>query len=149
MLPKYNFCRRVSGGSGEILRVFTRFFSGFRLSDFFRSPPRRILYALTLALAGLALPANAAEIDLSKLSARPNPRLGLAFPGAQTRYYPLIAQAGIGVARLSVSWNRVEPSAGRFDWSGLDSRVKALQSLGIAPFLTFESDVARSRLYRS
>ena len=37
-----------------------------------------------------------ADVDLAKLSVTPNPRLGLAFPGSQTRYYRAIAEAGIG-----------------------------------------------------
>ena len=70
----------------------------------------------------------------------PNPRLGLSFPGAQARYYRYIAAAGIGVVRLSVSWERVEPDPGRFDWSGMDERIGALQAANLQPFLTFESD---------
>ncbi|WP_313137839.1 beta-galactosidase [Paracoccus jeotgali] len=89
--------------------------------------------------AVLALPA-AADVDLSRLTVTPNPRLGLAFPGSQTRYYQAIAGAGIGVTRLSASWDRIEPREGRFNFSGLDDRVRALEDLGIQPFLTFESD---------
>ena len=100
----------------------------------------RAAIAAALAVAVLAAPGTAAEIDLSRLLAQPNPRLGLAFPGAQTRYYPAIAQAGIGVVRVSVSWARVEPKRGAYQWIGLDDRIRALQSLGIEPFLTFESD---------
>ncbi|MEM1315200.1 MAG: beta-galactosidase [Pseudomonadota bacterium] len=98
----------------------------------------RVLAVLLLAVAGG--PSDAAQVSLSSLEAAPNPRLGLAFPGSLTRHYPLIARAGIGVARLSVSWGRVEPIRGRFDWTGLDSRIAALQANGIEPFLTFESD---------
>lgn len=83
--------------------------------------------------------AAAGSIDLSRIAGAPNPRLGLAFPGSRTEHYPLIARAGIGVARISVSWGRVEPRPGAFDWAGLDARVSALQALGIDPFLTFES----------
>ena len=84
--------------------------------------------------------AQAQSIELSKIAATPNPRLGLAFPGDNTRYYPLIAQAGIGVVRISVQWKLVEPRPGQFSWNGLDKRVIALQALGIDPFLTFESN---------
>lgn len=84
--------------------------------------------------------AHAEAIDLSRMIALPNPSLGLAFPGSRTEYYPLIAQAGIGVVRLSVAWARVEPSQGTLDWSGLDARITALQENGIEPFLTFESN---------
>ena len=81
-----------------------------------------------------------ADVDLSRMAVTPNPRLGLAFPGSQTRYYRAIAEAGIGVTRLSASWKRIEASPGKTDFRGLDERVKALQDLGIQPFLTFESD---------
>jgi hypothetical protein len=95
-----------------------------------------------LLLAGTTRAADAAadRVDLSSLSVVPNPRLGLAFPGDQTRYYPYLARAGLGVVRLSVSWAHVEPRPGRFEWRGLDGRIAALQAVGIQPFLTFESD---------
>ena len=99
----------------------------------------RFLPPLLAMVLGAASPA-VADVDLSRMSVSPNPRLGLAFPGDQTRYYRAIAEAGIGVTRLSVSWKRVEPRPGQFDFRGLDGRVKALQDLGIQPFLTFESD---------
>jgi len=79
---------------------------------------------------------------LSQIAGAPNPRLGLAFPGSRTEFYPLIARAGIGVTRLSAAWARVEPVEGRFEWSGLDRRVSGLLRNGIEPFLTFESDAA-------
>lgn len=99
-----------------------------------------------LRLAGLAAatalmfgaPAKS-DVDLASLVVDPNPRLGIAFPGELTRYYPVIGQAGIGVARLSANWDRIEPRQGQFDFSGLDERVRALQAQGIEPFLTFES----------
>ncbi|MFP7569961.1 hypothetical protein [Marivita sp. S2033] len=100
--------------------------------------------AAIIAAAWLSLqpasPVTAETIDLSRIAASPNPRLGLAFPGGETKYYPLIAQAGIGITRLSVQWSLVEPKPGRFSFNGLDSRVAALDRLGIRPFLTFESN---------
>lgn len=104
---------------------------------------RSALATLVLAAfvtCGGAAPVLSDEIDLSRLAVAPNPRLGLAFPGGRTAYYPLIARAGIGVVRISVAWDRVEPSRGRFDWVGLDARVRALQDNGLEPFMTFESD---------
>lgn len=97
---------------------------------------------LGLALNAPALSAAAQDVVLSQIVGAPNPRLGLAFPGGRTEFYPLIAQAGIGVARVSAAWARVEPTNGRVDWSGLDRRVLALQKLGVEPFLTFESNAA-------
>lgn len=105
--------------------------------ELFYCQKRLRLAALIIALA--CMPA-AADVDLSQLSSKPNPRLGLSFPGSKTQYYPFIAQAGIGVVRISASWERLEPKPGRFDFSGLDSRIIALQNLGIAPFVTFESN---------
>lgn len=98
---------------------------------------RRWLAAIGCALFAAAAPAQ--EIDLSQLRVTPNPRLGLSFPGAQVRYYPYMAQAGIGVARISVTWGLIEPKLGQYNWRGLDERVGALLRLGIRPFLTFES----------
>ena len=98
------------------------------------------VFAGCAALLAIVASPVMADVDLAKLSVTPNPRLGLAFPGSQTRYYRAIAEAGIGVTRLSASWSRIEPRQGRFDFVGLDQRVKALQDLGIQPFLTFESD---------
>lgn len=101
---------------------------------------RRFLKILSvLALATTPAMAEVSDVDLTRLSVTPNARLGLSFPGSQTRYYPVIAEAGIGVVRLSVSWDRIQKSKRGFNFSGLDSRVRALQQLGIAPFLTFES----------
>ena len=108
--------------------------SGVATTGFLAS---RIVSALLLALA-FAMPALA-DVDLRTLAVSPNPRLGLAFPGSMTRYYPLIAQAGIGTVRISASWARIEPRRGQFDFGGLDDRIRALQDLGIAPFVTFES----------
>ncbi|MCX8228108.1 MAG: beta-galactosidase, partial [Sulfitobacter sp.] len=96
--------------------------------------------AAAIVLLQMSLPVEAKTIDLSRMAVTPNARLGIAFPGDKTQYYPLIAQAGIGIARISVQWKLVEPTPGRFNWSGLDRRVAALQALGIHPFLTFESN---------
>jgi len=108
-----------------------RFFKAGSLVERFR------LAALMMAMA---ITPVAAKVDLSQLSAKPNPRLGLSFPGSNTKYYPFIAQAGIGVVRVSASWERLEPKQGRYDFSGLDRRIIALQNLGIQPFVTFESN---------
>lgn len=104
--------------------------------------PLRSLCRLAAALLVLqaVTAAEAGTIDLSQIAASPNPRLGLAFPGSRTEYYPLIARAGIGIVRVSAAWGRLEPSRGRMDWAGLDARIAALQSSGIEPFLTIESD---------
>lgn len=83
--------------------------------------------------------AQAQVIDLARMAVQPNPRLGLSFPGSQVRYYPYMADAGIGVARIAVTWNLIEPEPGRYNWRGLDERVGTLLRLGIQPFLTFES----------
>lgn len=99
----------------------------------------RLLKIISILAVGASPAMASADVDLSRISVSPNPRLGLSFPGSQTKYYPVIAQAGIGVVRLSVSWKRIEPQKGQFNFNGLDSRVRALQQLGIAPFLTFES----------
>jgi hypothetical protein len=103
---------------------------------------RALMAAACSALLLVAGPAASAtgEVDLSSLSTVPNPRLGLAFPGDRTGYYLYLAKAGLGVVRLSVSWARVEPKPGRFEWRSLDERIGALQAVGIQPFLTFESD---------
>lgn len=98
---------------------------------------RKILAPL-ICLVFLGSPGMA--VDLGALSVTPNPRLGLAFPGSRTKYYYAIAESGIGIVRLSVSWKRIEPRQGKVDFSGLDKRVRALQELGIQPFLTFESN---------
>ncbi|WP_303729709.1 hypothetical protein [Paracoccus solventivorans] len=95
--------------------------------------------AACLALVAGAVAAPAQPIDLSRLSVQPNPRLGLSFPGSQVRYYPYMAEAGIGVARIAVTWGLIEPERGRYNWRGLDERVGSLLRLGIQPFLTFES----------
>ena len=99
---------------------------------------RRIALAMA-ALSLLAWAARAEDIDLSQLSVRPNPRIGLSFPGSQVRYYPYMADAGVGVARLAVSWDLIEPRRGEYNWRGLDQRVGTLLRLGLTPFLTFES----------
>ncbi len=103
---------------------------------------RRLAGLITSAIlmTHVAASTQAMSIDLSQMAASPNPQLGLAFPGDDTKYYPLIATAGIGVVRLSVQWKLVEPRPGQFNWSGIDRRIAALQALGIDPFLTFESN---------
>jgi len=81
-----------------------------------------------------------ADDRLWSVKAQVNPRLALAFPGSDTQYYPLLADLGVGVVRISAAWKRIEPKRGRFDFRGLDARVRALDALGIAPFITFESN---------
>ncbi len=94
-----------------------------------------------MLLLGVTLAATpAAAVDLSQITAKPNPRLGLSFPGANPANYSAIADAGIGVVRISAAWKRIEPRRGRFDFSGLDRRVRGLQKLGLTPFITFESN---------
>lgn len=100
---------------------------------------RCLLGAVGAFVVLLISAAHAQDIDLRRLSVQPNPRIGLSFPGSQVRYYPYMADAGVGIARLAVTWNLIEPSRGRFNWSGLDERVGTLLRLGIEPFLTFES----------
>lgn len=99
----------------------------------------RGLFALLLSVFSAAT-AQSWTVDLSKLAVAPNQRLGLSFPGDKTQHYAAIANAGLGITRLSASWGRIEPSQGRFDWSGLDRRLIALQAVGVQPFVTFESD---------
>ncbi|SLN45979.1 hypothetical protein PSJ8397_02410 [Pseudooctadecabacter jejudonensis] len=92
----------------------------------------------------LALPfgVRAQPLDgdaLWSLQARPNARLGLAFPGADPQFYPLMSQAGLGVVRVTANWGRISPQRGQWNFSGLDRRVRALGDLGIDAFITFES----------
>lgn len=96
----------------------------------------RWLCTLLMILAPLRAAAEVPELWDIKVA--PSPRLGLAFPGADPQYYGLMRDMGIGVVRLSAAWARIEPRAGRFDFRGIDSRVRELQRLGLAPFLTFE-----------
>lgn len=105
--------------------------------------------AIAGALALVPVTVRAADVDLSSMISTPNPRLGLSFPGSKTTYYSAIAQAGIGVVRISASWARLEPRKGRYDFSGLDRRVAALQNLGIAPFITFESNADWATIKRT
>ena len=102
------------------------------------------LTALSALLPVAACTSNSAEAqDVSAIwdiTAEPNPRLGLAFPGSATEYYPFIADAGIGTVRLSASWALLEPQEGEMSFAGLDGRILALDALGIEAFLTFESN---------
>jgi len=102
----------------------------------------KTLVALALAMIACAAPATARAQtpDLWSVTGSPNARLGLAFPGGDPRFYPLLADAGIGVVRLSASWALLEPERGVNNFAGLDGRILALQRLGISPFLTFESN---------
>lgn len=114
----------------------------------------RILYCITALLLSV-IPARAGFIqdvivfspttqtgNLQDLSAPPQGRLGLAFPGARPAYYSALANVGMGVARLAVAWKHREPAPGNYDWANLDSRIIEAQSLGIEPFLTLQSNAA-------
>ncbi|MEM1373319.1 MAG: hypothetical protein AAGF78_02930 [Pseudomonadota bacterium] len=90
---------------------------------------RACLYALLLSL-----PIAAASQQVT-----PTTKLGLAFPGSATKYYPVVRQAGIGIVRLTANWKLIEPRPGSYDFRGLDARVVALQNQGLVPFITFES----------
>ncbi|GAB4298978.1 MAG: hypothetical protein Kow0058_14990 [Roseovarius sp.] len=72
--------------------------------------------------------------------ARINPHLGLAFPGAETRYYDYLVDAGMGVVRINAEWKYLEPQSGRFVFRGLDRRIEAIQSRGMTAFVTFVSN---------
>ena len=52
---------------------------------------KRILAVISTLV--MAAGSATADVDLSTLRVNPNPRLGLAFPGSDTKYYPLMAQA--------------------------------------------------------
>lgn len=107
-----------------------------------RSYRRLFAGLIAVLIAGFANQGGsaAAEGRLQDIVVKPNPRLGLSFPGAQIDYYSAISKAGIGVVRLAVSWQHREPRQGHFDWQGFDQRVITLQKLGIEPFLTLESN---------
>ncbi|WP_424978511.1 hypothetical protein [Leisingera sp. S232] len=79
-------------------------------------------------------------VDLSMLQVTPNARLGLAFPGSDPKYYRYVAEAGIGVVRISAAWKWLEQGRDNFDFTGLDRRIHGLQTLGLTPFVTFESN---------
>lgn len=74
------------------------------------------------------------------LAVKPNPHLGLAFPGPDPDYFHLMSEVGIGVVRLPVPWSKREPKPGVFKWEKLDKMVLRLQHLGIEPFLTMDTD---------
>ena len=101
----------------------------------------RILAWAWAACLCVASVGSATEIVWPSPSA-PSERLGLAFPGDNPRNYGQIAEAGIGLVRVSASWRRLEPEPGRFDFRGLDMRVLGLGRHGISSFLTFESNAA-------
>jgi len=77
---------------------------------------------------------------LDNLVVSPHPRLGISFPGPRVDYYSAISSGGMGVARISVAWKFREPAPGQYDWAALDQRIVELQTLGVDPFLTFESN---------
>lgn len=85
-----------------------------------------------------ALPAHA--LDLRQPAPAVSPLLGISFPGNTPDLYDYLVDAGIGRARISASWRRIQPKAGQWDFVDLDRRVQGLQARGIAPFVTFESD---------
>ena len=93
-----------------------------------------------LALSATGLLANEDAEGILDLRGQINSRLGLAFPGSQVAYYPKLAEAGLSVIRIQVSWKFVQPEAGRFDFRGLDRRISALHANGLTPFLTYASD---------
>jgi len=99
-----------------------------------------MLKALIFCVLLLAPLRGAAEAPIWDLPVTPSPRLGLAFPGDDPQYYQLIRDMGVGIVRVSAAWSRVQPRESAFDFSGLDRRVRGLDQLGLAPFLTFESN---------
>ncbi len=101
------------------------------------------LLCAALAAAILGSGPAAAQQDASAIfdvRAKINPRLGLAFPGADPAVYRHVADAGIGVVRIDAAWKHIEPAPGRFDFRALDRRIAEMQRLGLTPFVTFTSD---------
>lgn len=97
----------------------------------------RILYFI----AALFIFAPAAQAEyLQDLTAPPQERLGSSFPGSSPAYFSAISDGGMGVVRLSATWEHREPTPGQYEWAGLDRQIIRLQSLGLEPFLTFESN---------
>lgn len=96
--------------------------------------------ALTvLGLAGAPLHASADMVDDLWHQAPPQTdRLGLAFPNDDPGVYGTMAEMGMGIVRVSASWGRI--GGEEYDFSGLDYRLRALGEVGIAGFVTFESD---------
>lgn len=97
------------------------------------------LLPLLLSSAAWAQTPEPVALDLREPTTVQSPRLGLAFPGADTANYQKLKDAGISVARISASWKYIEPANDQFKFEKLDSQIKALHGLGITPFITFES----------
>lgn len=94
-----------------------------------------MVFIFANALSAAEFPQAILDVD-----GRQNPRLGLAFPGSHPTYFAKLAEAGMTVARIEASWAHIEPRPGKFDFNGLDSRIKGLQQAGLSPFVTFASD---------
>lgn len=92
-------------------------------------------FAQDAAVVAQTIEGRLAKIDKPPMS----PLLGIAFPGP-LKAYPVIADSGFGVVRLSAAWKHLEPSRGRFDWDGFDKRIRTMQQLGLEPFVTLESN---------
>lgn len=104
--------------------------------------PRRLIskFLFFVLFSTNALWAQEDPQAILDLPGKPNPRLGLAFPGSQVSYYSKLAKAGLAVVRIEASWARIEPRPGNFNFKGMDTKIKGLQRYGLAPFVTFASD---------
>ena len=59
---------------------------------------------------------------------------GLAYgPALDNTDLQSMAGTGVKTVRLLISWNRVQPRRGRFDWRGPDQLIGGLASHGIRP----------------
>ncbi len=85
-------------------------------------------------------PPGVGNMLLSDLAVSPQPSLGISFASNQVNTYPRLAAAGMTIARINATWSFREPNRGVYDWRGLDQRIKAMQAVGIEPFITFAPD---------
>src|SRR5262245_31796658 len=60
-------------------------------------------------------------------------------PATASKYVDLIAQSGVGWARVAATWPQVQPGQSGYDWSGLDAQINALRAKNINVLLNIRS----------
>jgi hypothetical protein len=96
---------------------------------------RRALAALAVLLAALAVSASALASPGARFGIQDDAWL-LTGPGTVDQRITTLQGLGVGVVRLTVRWDEVEPTRGTLDWGTFGTVLDALHARGVTALVT-------------
>ena len=96
-------------------------------------------WGVRLLLMGVLVALNAVSACAADVSAPLKSRFGVSIHQIQDpREWDLIVEAGFGVVRMDLNWERVERVRGRYDWSYYDGMAQSLRAHGLRPLFILD-----------